>query len=105
MNSAQLISVCIPIFNRKKKFITLLNSIDYFNNIEVIIVDDGSTDGIKSLLKKYSFNFKIKLYLNFRNRGKCSSLADSIKYSSGHYIVIMDSDDYFLPGAIKKMQY
>ena len=101
---APLISICIPVFNRKNKLISLLKSIDLSEDIEVIIVDDGSTDGLKNLLKEYHFDFKIKLYLNNKNRGRSPSLADAIKYSSGRYIIIMDSDDYFLQGAIKIIQ-
>ena len=104
MDASPLISICVPVYNRKNKLIKLLKSIDLFEDIEVIIVDDGSTDGIKNLLKEYIFDFKIKLYLNNKNLGRSPSLADSIKYSSGRYIIIMDSDDYFLPGAIRKVK-
>ena len=104
MGAAPLISICVPVYNRKNKLIKLLKSIDLFEDIEVIIVDDGSIDGLKNLLKEYIFDLKIKLYLNNKNLGRSPSLADSIKYSSGRYIIIMDSDDYFLPGALRKVK-
>ena len=55
MKTKPILSICIPVYNRKKKILKLLDSIDSPNNLEVVIVDDGSTDGIE----KKNFNQKI----------------------------------------------
>lgn len=99
MKKRPILSICIPIFNRKKKLSKLLKTIDFFKNIEIVIVDDGSTDNLKSIIKK-KYLFKIKFLRTKINRGRSSALADSIKASSGKYIIIMDSDDYFVKGSI-----
>jgi|688.fasta_scaffold412738_2 glycosyltransferase involved in cell wall biosynthesis len=94
------LSICIPVFNRKNELSKLLKSIDIYKGIEVVIIDDGSKDGVQNFLKKKNYKFKIFFSRTTKNRGRSSALADAIKYSSGKYIIIMDSDDYFLPGAI-----
>lgn len=101
MSINPLLSICIPVFNRKKNILFLLDTIDYFNGIEVIVVDDGSDDGIETIFQNLKRKFSIKFYKSKVNRGRSPSLADAIKYSNGRFIIIMDSDDYFLPGALE----
>ena len=79
-----------------------MDSIDSPNNLEVVIVDDGSTDGIEKILTK-KFKFELK-FNKTNNRGRSSALADAIKFSNGSFVIIMDSDDYFLPGGIDKIK-
>ena len=103
MNSFVLLSICLPVFNRKNEILKFLNSIDFFDNIELIIVDDGSTQNIGELFNKdnkYKFKFK---YIKTKNRGRSSAICDAIRSSSGEYIMIMDSDDYFLPNGIQEI--
>ena len=59
MRNLPILSICIPIYNRKKKLSKLLKTIDLFSNIEIVITDDGSTDDVKSILKKKNYPFKI----------------------------------------------
>ena len=97
-----ILSICIPTFNREKELITLLHSIDYHKDIEVVIIDDGSTDNLKKAIdfKKFDFNIKFRKTIN---RGRSAALSDAIKLSSGQFVMIMDSDDYFIPKAIKSI--
>ena len=101
MKCTPVLSICIPIYNRKKKLSKLLKTIDLSENIEVVIVDDGSTDNLKNILRKKNYPIRIKYFRTNFNRGRSSALADSIKFSSGRYIILMDSDDYFLKGSVK----
>lgn len=100
MSINPLLSICIPVFNQKKKLTYLLDTVDFLNGIEVIVVDDGSNDGIKKIFQNHKYKFSIKFYKSKINRGRSASLADAIKYSNGRFIIIMDADDYFLPGAL-----
>lgn len=102
MNQNILLSICVPTYNRSKKFSKFLNSIDTDDNIEVVIVDDGSTEDIKSLLLP-TYKFKLKYYKNEKNKGRSSALYDAINLASGKYVMIMDSDDYFISGGIEKV--
>lgn len=102
MSLKPLLSICIPVFNRKKELLNLLDSIVSKARVEVIIVDDGSIDGLEETIQNNKYFFELK-YFKTLNRGRSSALADAIKYSSGQYIVIMDSDDYFLPDGIENI--
>lgn len=92
-----IISVILPVYNRKKKLMRAVRSVlmQSIKNLELIIVDDGSTDGVEKilfpLLKK---NRKIK-YLRHSNRGTVLSLNAGIKLSEGKYITFIDSDDEY----------
>jgi glycosyltransferase involved in cell wall biosynthesis len=102
MSLRPLLSICIPVFNRKKGLLYLLDSIVTTAKVEVIIVDDGSTDGLGKAINNKRYFFQLK-YFKTINRGRSSALADTIKHSSGQYIMIMDSDDYFLPDGIENI--
>tara|TARA_B100000989_G_C19527532_1_gene467730 strand:+ start:2978 stop:3853 length:876 start_codon:yes stop_codon:yes gene_type:complete len=95
-----ILSICIAVFNREKELSKLLKSIDYFDKVELVIVNDGSTDDIYETILSNKKKINIK-YFETLNRGRSSALSDAIKHSSGKYAMIMDSDDYFLSGGIK----
>ena len=93
-----LISVIIPSFNRKKFINKAIESVlnqDY-NNVEIIIVDDGSTDGTYEYLKeKYKKNESITLYRNKKNLGAGLSRKKGYNLANGKYVIFMDDDDYY----------
>ena len=93
------VSVVIPTYNRYNE---LKKKLDFFLNIknsnfEVVIIDDGSTDGTKYLVidfkKKAKFQIK---YLYQDNQGLSKSLQRGIMNSSGYYIIFQGSDDLFI---------
>lgn len=96
-NKKIFVSVIITVYNRKNKIIRALNSVlnQTFKNFEIIIVDDGSTDGVEKILfpflKKYDF---IK-YIRHSNRNTPFSLNTGIKIAEGDYITFLDSDDEY----------
>lgn len=96
-----IISICVPTYNRKKKLKRLLESItsDYEHRIEVVIVDDGSTDGTSEYCNRLRRNFKLVL-IEQKNQGRSSALCSAIKSASGDFIIIMDSDDKLVERAI-----
>lgn len=102
--STYLVSIIVTVFNRRKKFQRAINSIftQSFTNFEIIVIDDGSTDGIEreiiSLAKSYDF---IK-YLRHSNRGPALSLNSGILISEGKYIAFLDSDDEYGPHYLKR---
>ena len=60
-----ILSICIPTFNRKNGIISLLQSIDNNKDIEVVIIDDGSTDDLKKAInyKQFDLNIGSSLYI------------------------------------------
>lgn len=94
------VSIIIPIYNSQEFLIECLESAlnQTYENIEIIAVDDGSTDNSTKILNKYSKKIKI---IRKENGGLSSALNVGIKNSSGEWIKTLDSDDVLLPNAIE----
>ncbi len=74
-----------------------------FDNFELIIVNDGSTDGTDEVIKKYSaVDSRISYYKNKKNRGIAYSRNRAASLARGKYIMIMDDDDEILPQRMVK---
>jgi glycosyltransferase involved in cell wall biosynthesis len=96
-----IITVYITNFNYgeylKKSITSVLNQT--FKNIELIIVDDGSTDNSKKILNEYFKNKKIKIIYQ-KNKGLIKSSNIAIKLASGQFIMRLDADDYLDKNAL-----
>jgi len=96
------VSIIMPVYNSANSLDLSVNSIinqDY-QNIELIIIDDGSTDGSYEKCNKYkSIDNRIVLYRN-NDKGVSSARNLGISYSTGDYICFVDSDDYIDKNAI-----
>lgn len=77
-----------------------------YPNIELIVVDDGSTDQSGAIIKSWSQRFEqrgMKLkYVYQNNSGPGSATDTGLKYVTGSYLTLLDADDIYLPGAISK---
>jgi glycosyltransferase involved in cell wall biosynthesis len=98
------ISVIIPTYNYAKYIVeaiekTLLQATNDLA-IEVIVIDDGSTDGTESTLKNHIETGKIK-YFYQKNQGKAAATRKGIELANGKYIFNLDADDYYFPSKIK----
>ena len=84
-------SIIIPVYNERNTIPTLLDKLYPYaeNNQEVIIVNDGSTDGSYSLLQKSKF---ITLINNNFNFGKGHAVRNGLKYASNDKIILFDGD-------------
>ena len=97
-----LLSICVPTFNREKKLVRLIDSIDILEGIELVICDDGSSDNTKGIIENN--NKKIKIIYEYQeNKGRGFALKRSIEMAEGSYVMVMDSDDYFLPNALSNI--
>ena len=65
-----------------------------YSQTELLIVDDGSEDKSRDIIKKYSKNF-YKVLLLEENQGACIALNKILKFCRGDYIAILNSDDYW----------
>ena len=95
MASTPLFSIVIPVYNSAKTIRECLESIvtQSFPDFEVIIVNDGSTDETTEIVKSFSENDpRIKLY-SFPNSGVSETRRRGISFSTGEYILQVDSDD------------
>lgn len=96
------ISVVIPAYNVEKYIKKCLDSIikQGFKNLEIIVVNNGSTDKTMDVLKKYKDKVRV-IDLKEANLGKARN--EGVKKSKGKYILFVDSDDYLESNALKKI--
>ena len=92
------IDVIIPTFNRASVLPRAIASVieQSFQNFQLYIIDDGSTDETRSVVEKYLQNKKVH-YLHQTNQGVSSARNLGIKNSSSEWICFLDSDDEWLP--------
>jgi glycosyltransferase involved in cell wall biosynthesis len=93
VNVSPLITVVMPVFNGEKYIEDAVDSVllQTFKNFELLIVNDGSTDGTLDILNKYN-DVRIKI-INIQNNGLVHALNLGISLAKGKYIARMDSDD------------
>ncbi|MFL3009034.1 MAG: glycosyltransferase [Candidatus Neomarinimicrobiota bacterium] len=84
----------------KKAIESVLNQTE--QNFELIIIDDGSTDRSKSIIKSYNYHKKIKIIFQ-KNKGLTISNNLALRLSRGKYIMRLDADDYLEKNAIKEL--
>jgi len=102
-NQGPLVSVVITTYNRA---ILLKRAIESaikqtYNNLEVIVVDDGSTDNTQEAVKSFC-DERIKYIRHSRNKGVSCARNTGIKNSQGDFLALLDSDDEYLPEKIEK---
>ena len=99
-----IVTVIIPTYNYEKYILSAVESINnqtYPSNlIEIIIIDDGSTDGTEVLIKKHENPIRIKYHYQ-QNQGKAAATQKGIDLSCGDIIFNLDADDYFYPQKIQ----
>lgn len=96
MNKNKKISVIIPVYNRKILVSRAIDSVLKQTRTadEIIVVDDGSTDGTGETLKHYGDRIRI---LHEQNKGVSAARNRGIEASNGDWIALLDSDDEWLP--------
>ena len=90
------ISIIITVFNQEKCFYKALRSVQNqsLKNIEIILVDDCSTDNSLEIMENYQKNDdRIILIKNPYNYGKIKSRSNAVKLARGRYILVIDGDD------------
>lgn len=94
------LSIIIPIFNEKDTILELLNRIKRVGlkkEYEVLMIDDGSTDGTRDILNKIKNEKNYKVIFKEKNSGKGESLKLGFKKAIGEYIIVQDADLEYNP--------
>lgn len=102
------ISILIPLYNEENTVIEILEKVNKQNNetvsLEIIVIDDGSTDGSAELLSK-----NVELYNHFiklkKNSGKGAAIKEGLKIATGDYILFQDADLEYDPNDYSKIFY
>ncbi|MBN2018761.1 MAG: glycosyltransferase [Sedimentisphaerales bacterium] len=96
------VSICVPTYNRKKYLRETLASVfaQTCKDYEVIIVDDGSTDGTDEMIK--NSGYKTRYYWH-KNQGEAAACNKLIELARGKYISFIHSDDILVSDAVERM--
>ena len=97
-----LVSIIVPSFNVERYIEECIDSLlnQSYKNIEIIVLDDASTDATLYLLKQYEG--RIQIIENDTNQGQGARRNQGVKLATGKYIYFVDSDDWIEPETIKE---
>jgi glycosyltransferase involved in cell wall biosynthesis len=97
-----LVSIVVPSYNHKKyikeTILSILNQT--YKNIELIVIDDGSSDGSIELLQDLQKNYSFQLIVR-ENKGLIKTLNEGLNLANGKYFCVVASDDIFLSNKIE----
>ena len=96
-SSTPRVAVVIPCYNREQYLAQAVQSVldQTWPNVELVVVDDGSTDGSREVLASFGDRVRVLTHPGGENRGQSASINLGINNSEGEYIAILDSDDWW----------
>ena len=100
-----LVSVIIPVYNCEKYIDRTLQSVfaQTYKNIEIVLVDDQSTDSSAEIIKHYQeFHPEIVYFLQPKNMGAGHARNKALELAKGQYVAFLDADDVWKPSKIEK---
>lgn len=107
-NNSSLLSIIIPAYNVERYIKECLASIfsgiskEKLSLLEVIVVNDGSSDGTRAILESYENRGQIIL-LNQENRGQSNARNNGLRIAKGKYVMFVDSDDYLWNDSLSRL--
>lgn len=98
-----LISIIVPIYNTEKYLDQCIASIlqQTYDNLEIILVNDGSTDGSRKIAEKYLALDSRIILIDQEQGGAANARNNGLKISKGNFIIFVDSDDYICPDMVQ----
>lgn len=106
-----LLSIIIPVYNLEKYISNCLDSIieqiddKIMDEIEIILVNDGSTDNSEQICKKYGVKYKNIQYIYQKNSGVSVARNHGLNVSKGEYVYCVDGDDFLLNNSIMDIYF
>ena len=97
------LSVLMPVYNELATLASAVKEVldvDYPCEIELVIVDDGSTDGTRELYDAFAGDPRVSIHLHDRNRGKGAAIATAAAVATGDYLIMCDADLEYSPAQI-----
>ena len=105
MSNSPMLSVIVPVYNVENYLCKCLDSLlaQDFPDYEIILVDDGSTDGSGAICDKYTSENPVFRCIHKTNGGHTSARKKGYEISRGQYVTFVDSDDWVSPDMYSKM--
>jgi glycosyltransferase involved in cell wall biosynthesis len=104
--SAVKLSILMPVYNEYatlREAVKDVLSVTYPCEMELIIVDDGSTDGTRDLYLEIDADDRVRVQLQPHNRGKGAAIRTAAELATGDYIIICDADQEYVPAEIPSL--
>ena len=100
-----MLTIIIPVFNEINTIEKIINKVLALNFIstEIILVDDASTDGTKTLIESRLSKKVTKVIYHNNNMGKGSAIKSAQNYINGDYVIIQDADLEYNPADLNKL--
>lgn len=100
------ITIIIPVFNAEKYIGQCISSVinQEFQDFEIILVNDGSSDGSSTICLEYAQNDKRIKYIEINNSGASHARNVGLDKASGEYIWFVDADDFIAPDFLNQLQ-
>lgn len=105
MTNTPLVTIIIPVYNTKKYLRDCVESVlsQTYHNLEIILIDDGSTDGSEKIVDDYAKTDKRIKVIHQKNQGQSSARNIGIQKATGDYVSFIDSDDKIKPSFIANL--
>ena len=104
MNTEKVLSVVIPVYNEKETILKIIDKVLQLHFVkEIIVVDDGSKDGTKELLREAAFDARVRIFFHDRNRGKGAALRTGFGHVTGEIVAVQDADLEYDPNEFAEM--
>lgn len=104
-NETKKVSIIIPVYNNEKFLKKCLDSIigQKYNQLEIIVVNDGSKDSSRSIIEEYAQKDKRMILINQENKGVSCARNEGLKRATGEFLTFVDGDDYIGSDYIEKL--
>lgn len=98
-----LVSIIVPVYNAAKYLRRCVDSLlaQTYDPIEIILVDDGSTDGSAAICDEYKKDARVRV-IHQENHGASAARNAGLDAMCGEYVMFVDSDDYVSPEYVRK---
>jgi dolichol-phosphate hexosyltransferase len=104
--SAMKLSILMPVYNEVETLPSAIKEVlgvNYPCDIELVVVDDGSTDGTKELYYSFDNDSRVSIHLHEKNQGKGAAIRTAASVATGDYVIMCDADLEYSPAEIPSL--
>jgi glycosyltransferase involved in cell wall biosynthesis len=104
MHTERILSIVMPVYNERETILAIIDRVLSLPFVkELLVVDDGSTDGTRELLRETRFDDRVRILFHDRNRGKGAALRTGFGQATGEIVTIQDADLEYDPAEFAEL--